>query len=803
MNNFIFALCCPFVLFVAFVGPSFGQAANVNRFGASGDNFNTAQWTANKSANLQVIHPGNFSISTQEDADGTLDRLSASSNSQSISSTVPMAARETVTISVVLAGSGIVGVGLAPTLNNNLGDKQYRYQEITLDPVNPQRVTFIDFTKPDDGSPVAVVLSGFDTAETVYAGGARANLVNLARAPNDLTDGTTWVHGPSLSATTPTFSNTSPPPSSSIVSRQDDMDGLLDRLTATAAGQAIYTILTISDNCAAEISLMLSGNGSVTVSLNPLSGSSVGAEYPGFTQAVTLTAIPKRIRFTNSDGSIKQFIKPAGTSVPVLRISAIDTADTVYAGGVKAYPNLFVSPNNLTSTTVWTRSPGLSVTANVGIVSANEDADGKLERLTASSGSQSIQAALSRVDGETGSVSIWLQGSGSVAIALSPIENNPQGIPYVQKIVTLTAIGARVVFEQFYKPIDGKHVAFTVSDINPGETVYAGGARAYNPTVIFDEDFGAATALWKASDGPKPTNCWPGAGYDDSTNQFRRPRWSCLEAQSLSDPPSSNDSIQLVEAPGGRTGKVLKFYVKPTDKPLYLGNSGDNQNPRAEIATPILNGYPHGGYEPSGGVDIEMGRTYYIRTSYYIPSGQPWTSTTGVGETSFDVHPVCDDGHTALEQELYYGTQRVWEDWYDTVPRSKTSAGICNPAYKEFPPSQSWFVKEDSGPLTQAYFDQWVDMEIIWRPSVTNSGVLVVRLNGSEVYRKPNLTQGGNTSTNQTDPSLFNGGFPGFPAGLRSSGYVKEGIYRWGVNAGQDTIFRTIFYGPTLITIEN
>jgi len=750
------------------------QAANTNRF-SNPSNLAISPWVA---SNLSVTS-SMLSVPTNIDADGYLDQLiSTGSSNGMLYSVFTIDNGETVTPSIALAGSGTVTVSLNPLIGGSVGSP-YRLKTVVLSS-QPKRINFVDFTKPADGKSVALVISGVGSTTTVYAGGANARSINLVQDPDNFSKAS-WIHSGNLQinpiGTTPL-----------ALSRQDDSDGALDVLKANADFQSIYAPLSMSDGQSATVSLVVAGSGTIGISISPIENNPQGIPYGGTSKTITLSAVPQRIK-------IPQLTKPNDGKTAALLISNIDSAETVYIGGVRAYINRFANPNSL-NISPWVKSVNLTVTAQAQAI---PDGDGNFYSLSPGTfNSQNIYSPLTLADGETASVSIYLKGTGTIAISISPIENNT-GAYTTPKMITLTPAGARYTIDYFTKPADGRTAAFLISGIDSYETVYAGGARAYHPVTIFDEDYSELNDLLDRTKIISGSACQ--SSYMQASNSnVGYPRWVCLQGKNFSSTQStsSGDSIQLVSAPGGRSGKALKFFTNWND--YFLNNTV-----RTEVASPILNGDPFAGATKTGTLGFELNKTYYIKTSYFIPSDQVFEALHG--EISWQVHQPCDDGHAPFEQFFSTnasGTTTTWWDkYYDLMARSKdVSTGYCNPTYAANPSIAGG--SPNSIGFTQG---QWVDLEVIWRPDNRdstngNNGKVTIRRNGVEVYgpllNVPNSYANSDDAVNGTVGML---GFPHAPI----AGYLKEGTYRYDLNPTSPSpgqVNRTIYYGPTLVTVD-
>jgi hypothetical protein len=779
-----------------------GQDANVNRLGPSPNSMGATQWI--KSGSLSVV-PGQLSVPLSEDQDGFLDLLQVSANYQSMYSQITLGDRDVATISVLLAGMGTVYVSLSRVENNPNGDYVFRRQEITLSST-PRRVTFVDFTKPGDQMHVALEISGIDVGETIYAGGARAYVTNLVEQPDDLTK-LTWIKSVNLTRQNPMALS-----SNSIVSRQDDIDGVLTKLTSSSAGGYIYAPLATGAGRDSTTSIMLAGNGFITVSIVPLTNNTLGAAYPGQTYPLTLTALPKR-------SFLNQFEKPNDGKIAVLLISGIDSGETAYVGGVRALSNRVASPNNLNvfSATGWTKSSALTVTPNFITITTTVDSDGKLDKLVATSLNQSIFTAINPLaDGETVNVKIWLAGTGTVSINLSPIENNANGNTYITSSpISLTAAGQFYEFDHFTKPVDGRTAAFSISAMDTGETVYAGGLRTYHPPIVFDEDYGTVTSFLLPSDRGDPGLLCREGVFTDA--QFQLPRWTCLHAKRLATSPAS---IQIpTNLPPGGPRKAVLFYVKDTDAALAPGNP----NPRAELSNPIINGFPFNTLDPNDGdnriLSFEVGRTYYLKTSYYLPATETFPNNINYGEVAWQLHMVCDDSSASPQQILYRSQSLdrfIWNWTWDSTFRNKLNYNDPSDPGGCFAPGVFLQPKGDSGAQPLPAKGNWVDVEVIWKPDYADAnskGRLITRINGTSIVSQTSHS----TTLNSHIPFDYSGTKPGKPD-VAIAAYFQLGIYRYGINvnlapcvapcqylnsnSGPDGITRQIYWGPTTITTD-
>jgi Polysaccharide lyase len=788
-----------FFCLIGFFG-SFSYACVVQPNGGNGfsspGNLTVAPWQSGQ-PNLQITANAK-SVSMTIDPDGQLDRLVAvnGANFQSISSPFVSELRQPITVSIWLAADTngtSISLAIAPMLNNPQGARAYRRQQVVLT-TTPQKFSFIDFTAPDNDQP-ALVIAGIDQGEVVYAGGANARIVGLIDRPDNLQDSNYWRR--SSVAVTAAASYTS----TNIVSFQDDVDGLLDKVTLSGGTSGyLFTCLSLNSGETTEASLMLSGNGTINVGIAPITNlttNTVGTDI--VTKSYVLTTVPTRVR-------LPPFVKP-GTLAYALVIRGIGTGENVYAGGVRAYPNRLSSANNLSSA-VWEKSTNLTVLANAKAASTSLDPDGFLDQLKAATGfnSQSTYAPLKLQDNETLKGSIVMATTtgktASVAVSISPIENNPQGIPYpgTERIISLnSATPTSFQLDYFTKPADGRTAAVVIAGIDAAEDVFVGEISAYHPLVAFDENLQTADAV-SAITQNGPGGC----------KQQTLIRYECLNALRLGNPQVTSgpnpDNIQILDAPGGRPGRALKFYTKPGDYVL-------NNTVRAEVATPLLNGFEPSSPDFSWPLVIETGKTYYIKTSYFIPAGEIMEPG---GELSWQVHNPCDgDANVgASVQQIFVknGTSQLnvisqWENWFESHLKTKNpyngqqNEGYCNPLY--FPPPPLPQTPPQMAPLQQLptiLFDTWVDVEVTWKPdakTTSSTGYLKIKLNGTKVFERINAIN----VMNQKDPPVYNTTLPG-GADIALAGYLKLGTYRYTTETIPTTITRTMYYGPTVITVD-
>jgi hypothetical protein len=218
-------------------------------------------------------------------------------------------------------------------------------------------------------------------------------------------------------------------------------------------------------------------------------------------------------------------------------------------------------------------------------------------------------------------------------------------------------------------------------------------------------------------------------------------------------------AFTVVPAPGGRGGYATKCSAFRSDDFSRTPGGG----------VPRCEGIPHAA---KGGIPLAFGKTYTIRTSYFLPAN--YQIDLKQPELSFQIHQN-GPGRPPIQQDFQRGKVH-WEVKWSQVP------GYTGDPYT--PPSPGATVAYDVANLADI-IGKWVDLEVVYKPSAFEDGIFVVKMNGATVLDRkgPNNYNYGNAS---------------------NAGYIKMfGWYKWfWKTKDSDATERTIYYGPTQI-IEN
>jgi hypothetical protein len=219
-------------------------------------------------------------------------------------------------------------------------------------------------------------------------------------------------------------------------------------------------------------------------------------------------------------------------------------------------------------------------------------------------------------------------------------------------------------------------------------------------------------------------------------------------------------AFTVVPAPGGRGGYATKCTAFRSDDFSRTPGGGV---PRCEGVPRNSNGQVFG---------LAFGKTYTVRTSYFLPAN--YQIDLKQPELSFQIHQN-GPGRPPIQQDFQNGKVH-WEVKWSQVP------GYTGDPYN--PPAPGGTANYDVANLTDI-IGKWVDLEVTYRPSAFDDGILIVKMNGTTVIDRkgPNNYNYGNAS---------------------NAGYIKLfGWYKWfWKTQASDATERTIYYGPTQI-IEN
>jgi Polysaccharide lyase len=217
-------------------------------------------------------------------------------------------------------------------------------------------------------------------------------------------------------------------------------------------------------------------------------------------------------------------------------------------------------------------------------------------------------------------------------------------------------------------------------------------------------------------------------------------------------------ALSLVPSPGGRGGYATKC----------TGFRGDDYS-RTPGSVPRCEGVPR--YSNGQVFSLAFGKTYTVRTSYFLPAD--YQIDLQQPELSFQIHQESGNGRPPIQQD-FQGGKVHWEIKWSQVP------GYQGDPYN--PPAPGATVSYDVANLADIR-GKWTDLEVTYKPSAYDDGVLIVKMNGSTVI-------------DRRGPNNYNT--------TKSAGYIKLfGWYKWfWKTQNSDATERTIYYGPTQI-IEN
>jgi hypothetical protein len=169
---------------------------------------------------------------------------------------------------------------------------------------------------------------------------------------------------------------------------------------------------------------------------------------------------------------------------------------------------------------------------------------------------------------------------------------------------------------------------------------------------------------------------------------------------------------------------------------------------------------------------LTFGKTYTIRTSYFLPAN--YQIDLKQPELSFQIHQN-GPGRPPIQQDFQRGKVH-WEVKWSQVP------GYTGNPYT--PPLPGATVAYDVANLADIA-GKWVDLEVVYKPSAFEDGIFIVKMNGTTV-----IDRKGPNNYNYNNGS--------------NAGYIKMfGWYKWfWKTQDSDATERTIYYGPTQI-IEN
>ena len=223
------------------------------------------------------------------------------------------------------------------------------------------------------------------------------------------------------------------------------------------------------------------------------------------------------------------------------------------------------------------------------------------------------------------------------------------------------------------------------------------------------------------------------------------------------------NAFSIVPAPGGRSGYATRCSNRQTDN---FGGVGGGGVPRCE-------GIPEG---KSGSIKLEFGRTYMVRTSYYLPPD--YQIDLKQPELSFQIHQDFGDGRPPIQQDFQEG-KVVWEVKWS---QKRGYHGETYDPPKDAPGATDKYTVANISDIK----GKWVDLEITYKPASDNSGVLIVKMNGQTVIDR------------QNQPNNYN------VQGMASAGYIKMfGWYKWfWKSQASDASERTVYYGPTQISVQ-
>jgi Polysaccharide lyase len=219
-------------------------------------------------------------------------------------------------------------------------------------------------------------------------------------------------------------------------------------------------------------------------------------------------------------------------------------------------------------------------------------------------------------------------------------------------------------------------------------------------------------------------------------------------------------AFSLVPSPGGRGGYATKCSAFRSDDFSRTPGGG----------VPRCEGVPRAA--KGGSIALVFGKTYTIRTSYFLPAN--YQIDLKQPELSFQIHQE-GPGRPPIVQQFTRGKVH-WEVKWSQVP------GYTGNPFT--PPTPGATVTYDVANLVDI-IGKWVDLEVIYKPSIYDDGVFVVKMNGNTV-----IDRKGPNNYNYANPS--------------DAGYIKLfGWYKWfWKTQDSDATERTIYYGPTQI-IEN
>ena len=219
-------------------------------------------------------------------------------------------------------------------------------------------------------------------------------------------------------------------------------------------------------------------------------------------------------------------------------------------------------------------------------------------------------------------------------------------------------------------------------------------------------------------------------------------------------------AMTIVDAPGGRSGKVTRCSSFQSEDFSSVPGGG----------VPRCEGVPS--YQ--GSHYISFGRTYVLRTSYYLPPN--YQIDLKQPELSLQLHQPDVDGRGRPPiQQTFRDGKVIWEIKWSGV------AGYHGDPYDPPQPgSTDYYTVANLNDI----IGKWVDLEITYKPAFDNTGILIVKMNGQTVIDR------------QNQPNNYNM--------KEGAGYWKLfGWYKWfWKSQASDATERTIYYGPTQISVQ-
>ena len=217
--------------------------------------------------------------------------------------------------------------------------------------------------------------------------------------------------------------------------------------------------------------------------------------------------------------------------------------------------------------------------------------------------------------------------------------------------------------------------------------------------------------------------------------------------------------MTVVPAPGGRGGYATRCSSRQSED---------------------FGGVPGGGVARCEGVPnfsgqfLSFGRTYTIRTSYYLPPD--YVIDYKQPELSLQLHQPDVDGRGRPPLSQFFENGKIiWALRWSSVP------GYHGDPFD--PPSPGGNLFFTVGNIADI-IGKWVDLEITYKPAWDNTGVLIIKMNGQVVLDRQNA------------PNNYNM--------KEHAGYFKLfGWYKWfWKSQASDAQDRTVYYGPTTISVQ-